>query len=466
MPGYVMPSGNSDFSLLCDSCGEWYGLVQLCVKDDTESLIDYEDQFTDSYKQTKDPKETQGPVYPEVQDVVFQNGKGFQEAAHQDEQAVLDDPGEPVGGVGVNQSWSPERTEVVRTEGVPTTHSPVSLLSQKHMFWFPSEAFQEGPPVSVSTNSATQSSTGVQSNESKEQESKEVDPQHTVDFTDQVGTFDSHMESHNDSRSHEHDTLDSHQDERDVTIYIPTKHNHHDDKDRHDDHYDMGEHEGDRIRVRYDSRDYDGPEQTYEERRESYEDHTEHPDLSQEQVDPEDTEEPYDPDDNDSYEDNSRQHVIFTMDGARQNVSQKATGTKATTDDTWLDGYPIVQKEAGQEASTTQKEQITENPNEIFLNTGFPNTEPDLDQLEKEEATAAARPDPSDSHLYSDTMDYDTQQVAPTNSWLGELTEHPFLDQGPVPPLNDLDVLAGDRHVEEHTIDNLPGETGERGEVE
>lgn len=32
VPGYVMPSGHNAFSLLCDSCGEWYGLVQLCVK--------------------------------------------------------------------------------------------------------------------------------------------------------------------------------------------------------------------------------------------------------------------------------------------------------------------------------------------------------------------------------------------------------------------------------------------------
>uniref|UniRef100_A0A4W5K074 Sushi domain-containing protein n=1 Tax=Hucho hucho TaxID=62062 RepID=A0A4W5K074_9TELE len=32
LPGHVMPSGHSAFSLLCDSCGEWYGLVQLCVK--------------------------------------------------------------------------------------------------------------------------------------------------------------------------------------------------------------------------------------------------------------------------------------------------------------------------------------------------------------------------------------------------------------------------------------------------
>lgn len=32
VPGYVMPSGQGTFSLLCDSCGEWYGLVQMCVQ--------------------------------------------------------------------------------------------------------------------------------------------------------------------------------------------------------------------------------------------------------------------------------------------------------------------------------------------------------------------------------------------------------------------------------------------------
>ena len=32
VPGHVMPSGHTVFSLLCDSCGEWYGLVQICVK--------------------------------------------------------------------------------------------------------------------------------------------------------------------------------------------------------------------------------------------------------------------------------------------------------------------------------------------------------------------------------------------------------------------------------------------------
>uniref|UniRef100_A0A8C7XBQ5 Sushi domain-containing protein n=1 Tax=Oryzias sinensis TaxID=183150 RepID=A0A8C7XBQ5_9TELE len=31
-PGYAMPGGDTSFSLLCDSCGEWYGTVQICVK--------------------------------------------------------------------------------------------------------------------------------------------------------------------------------------------------------------------------------------------------------------------------------------------------------------------------------------------------------------------------------------------------------------------------------------------------
>ena len=35
-PGYRMPSGNTAFSLLCDSCGEWYGLVQMCLRGEEE----------------------------------------------------------------------------------------------------------------------------------------------------------------------------------------------------------------------------------------------------------------------------------------------------------------------------------------------------------------------------------------------------------------------------------------------
>lgn len=31
-PGYVMGNKETAFTLLCDSCGEWYGQVQACVK--------------------------------------------------------------------------------------------------------------------------------------------------------------------------------------------------------------------------------------------------------------------------------------------------------------------------------------------------------------------------------------------------------------------------------------------------
>ncbi|MEQ2310464.1 hypothetical protein AMECASPLE_009068 [Ameca splendens] len=36
-PGYMMPSSHTTFSLLCDSCGEWYGTVEICVKDTSSS---------------------------------------------------------------------------------------------------------------------------------------------------------------------------------------------------------------------------------------------------------------------------------------------------------------------------------------------------------------------------------------------------------------------------------------------
>ncbi|XP_038666318.1 sushi domain-containing protein 5 isoform X2 [Scyliorhinus canicula] len=86
--GYVMANGENAFSLLCDSCGEWYGFVQVCVKDPNE----------------------QGRV------TVSENGgKG------------VDDDN---GSIGEDSR-----------ETLKPTESPVSLLSQKHLFWFPSEVF-------------------------------------------------------------------------------------------------------------------------------------------------------------------------------------------------------------------------------------------------------------------------------------------------------------------------------------
>ncbi|KAG9355549.1 hypothetical protein JZ751_000387 [Albula glossodonta] len=66
--GYVMPDGRTTFSLLCDSCGVWYGLVQLCVKDETEAHIDYEDKFPDdSHVSYEDPETDHDSDHEEIQ---------------------------------------------------------------------------------------------------------------------------------------------------------------------------------------------------------------------------------------------------------------------------------------------------------------------------------------------------------------------------------------------------------------
>ncbi|XP_048366236.1 sushi domain-containing protein 5 isoform X2 [Sphaerodactylus townsendi] len=45
--GYVTSNKDSAFTLLCHTCGEWFGQVQACVKGETEGHIDYEDNFPD-----------------------------------------------------------------------------------------------------------------------------------------------------------------------------------------------------------------------------------------------------------------------------------------------------------------------------------------------------------------------------------------------------------------------------------
>ncbi|XP_030003256.1 sushi domain-containing protein 5 [Sphaeramia orbicularis] len=590
LPGYMMPSGQNAFSLVCDSCGEWYGLVQMCVKDENESHVDYEDKFTDSYGEVEDhskdkrPEEANRKAY-EAHVAVLPGGEKIQEHSdamfnvkeeeeHQDDHGEQEDQGEGIeysskvretahgqeqaeeetveDFIG-HQRWEQERRPVVRTDEAAATEAPVSLLSQKHLFWFPSEAFQEeGRPLS--TNSATQTTqraSGGQSEESKEHDSKEKHHQHSVEFDDrdhEQDRYDDHNDHinnrhHNQDRDDSHhddhddrDNQDSHQDEDDdhESHYRPAQHDlnlntrdRYEDHDDHDDHYDMGEHEDDRDHVRYGGHEYDDQVDNYDEH-ESYEDHEdvtddhrdrEHPDASEEHPDNNDHDDVdghYDDeddtdrfsdhhdrddhddhdnyDDHDSHEDDDHHHVIFSIAHDRKNITQKvAGGETATTDETWLDGYPIVHKETDttettEKARPENKERgtavrTTDRPNEVEVRKPFPytkqpedskspTTEPELEQEGVDQAqpgivpTATSSIDPSDTPSYSDTLDYDTQQAAPTNSWLDDLTEHPFLDHGPAPPLNDIDVIAGTGFVEEHTVHNLPGETGERGEVE
>lgn len=567
VPGYLMPSGHKAFSLLCDSCGEWYGLVEICVKDETVGHIDYEDKFPDSYEEAdhhnERPAEAHGEVYEKVHGIATPSQKpqetsfGIEvDEEHQDQREEHEVEGEVIGiqfeGRETDEErpvedfighprWEQERREVVTTDAAPATQAPVSLLSQKHMFWFPSEAFQEDP---VSTNPATQTTqraSGAQSEESKEQESQERkdhhqhpvhvddhdhepdDDDHNTD--DQDDHNDSHhhdQDSHEDSHNDDEDKPDSHQEEDDrddfVKHYIPDRRDSH---EKHDEHYDMGEHEEDhdRVHIRYGSQEYDD---TYDER-EGYEDHEdltddhgkdsqehldrseEHPDhndhdddLREELYDLEDDDSEHYPDhgghehdDHDSYDDHdsqedsddAHQHVIISIPkDDRQNITHQTVGGKVTTDDTWLDGYPVVRGETENGDSTTDRlrpvdgDRVTAirtsgKPNEVEIGGPIPYTnspevfqsptDPSLEQRGMEEMLPGQ---PSDSPSYPDTLDYNTQQAAPTRSWLGGPTEHPFLNQDPAPPMQDSDVLSG--VIEEHTLQNLPGEAGERGEIE
>lgn len=547
-------------------------LFLLCFPaDETESHIDYEDKFTDSYeegdRQKERPEEAHGEMYeevhgaaypgdkrsPEQQEISFgveerrqdQHGEqqvggevtvrkfeGAEEDGKEEERAVEDFIGHPM--------WEQDGRDDVTADKAAPTEAPVSLLSQKHLFWFPSEAFQEEGQA-VSTNPITeisQRASGVQSEESKENESQESyhhqnpmapdDHDHepdTYDDTDDGGDHDNR--DHNDRDDH-----DSHQDEDDhddqEEHYIPAQHDdldrrgHHEKHDDHDDHYDMGEHEEERGHSRYGSQEYDDRDDTHDEH-ESYEDHEDvtedhgddhhqHPDSAVEHPDHDDHddgEEHYDheeddddrytdpddlndeddhddhdnPDDrghdnHDSYEDHdshedvngSHQHVIFSIDrDKRQNITHKAEGGKAATDETWLDGYPVdaaeiengdspmesprpEDRDKGVVVKTDKPDQVEIHRPSLYTSLPevhkSPTLEPMLEQGGLEEMwpgfIPTAAPSPGRSQPSDSPSDSDSQQPAPTRSWLGHLTEQPYMDHNPAPPAH-----------------NLPGERGE-----
>ncbi|KPP61053.1 sushi domain-containing protein 5-like [Scleropages formosus] len=215
-PGYTVPSGQSTFSLLCNSCGEWYGQVQLCVKDAFSSTLHCDHGggtmrshrfshnalrreerkakensavrrivaavimhlvFTTSTYPARVPGQTADlalqPHWPcprsgetEVQvdyedkfpgegRVSYEDSDGREETSpsetedYEPEQGL----GERRGGRPGTRTPRPEEQQRVEAEDVDgerdtqppsvSTESSVSLLSQKHLFWFPSETFHE-----------------------------------------------------------------------------------------------------------------------------------------------------------------------------------------------------------------------------------------------------------------------------------------------------------------------------------
>ncbi|XP_067416984.1 sushi domain-containing protein 5 [Emydura macquarii macquarii] len=119
--GYVMGNKETAFTLLCDSCGEWYGQVQACVKDETEAHIDYEDNF---------------PVAEHEED------HGKEEGEEEQEQEFSHAKGTEADRVGSSKDVTQEMDSTEKGSKAPT-ESPVSLLSQKHLFWFAAESFNE-----------------------------------------------------------------------------------------------------------------------------------------------------------------------------------------------------------------------------------------------------------------------------------------------------------------------------------
>ncbi|XP_027511830.1 sushi domain-containing protein 5 [Corapipo altera] len=134
--GYIMGNKETAFTLLCDSCGEWYGQVQACVKDETEAHIDYEDNF---------PDDRSIPVENE-----HSNGK--EEIEQEQEQLSLSKSSEE-GRTGSTKPVT-EDTDTFEKGSRTPTESPVSLLSQKNLFWFPSETFSE-PESEKETDDST-----------------------------------------------------------------------------------------------------------------------------------------------------------------------------------------------------------------------------------------------------------------------------------------------------------------------
>ncbi|NXS09856.1 SUSD5 protein, partial [Neodrepanis coruscans] len=135
--GYVMGNKETAFTLLCDSCGEWYGQVQACVKDETETHIDYEDNFPDDRSIT-----------------IVENEHGNGKAKIEQEQEQLSFSKSSEEGRTGSTKGVAQGTETSEKESRAPTESPVSLLSQKNLFWFPSETFGE-PESEKETDDST-----------------------------------------------------------------------------------------------------------------------------------------------------------------------------------------------------------------------------------------------------------------------------------------------------------------------
>ncbi|XP_023831413.1 sarcoplasmic reticulum histidine-rich calcium-binding protein [Salvelinus sp. IW2-2015] len=660
LPGHVLPSGHSAFSLLCDSCGEWYGLVQLCVKDKTEAHIDYEDKFTDddhhlSYDTPTEEDTQEEPVEEEVQEetayVNVEEDTG--EEGHRDQEqqeasfsmAEVEEQDVETGGEEEAQGGEElsvgeeEQQEEDVGEGLVTgrkeeeledstdhpvdeekqeeqeegmgmseaTEAPVSLLSQKHLFWFPSEAFQEAGHVEpthplVTQDTPTEGDNRVRASGSESEESKEDNsqPEETKDHDSHEGQFQQPIDhndhdDHEDDVDHEHidreydhdDQTDPDHDESSEQVFDGEdhviEHLDHDDPDTHDghehdnhesydseeahredqgehkeddhekggrydnghdEHYNMGEHEED-DRIQYhshgehdDHEDHDHDDVTdhhddddhdHSDPSDHHDDHEDqdhvhdhdHLDDHEDQDHDDQDDHGHDDYDHDDHEDGHLVPPIGMTTGEPQNVTQEAAGGEptASTDETWLDGYPVSQEETGTEkvggGSTEEGVEpevrgeeeeglvvvrVTDRPNEVEMSrpipfTGVPQVPlsptQEVDPVEQDQdqvggLSPAASPDlplsPEATSSDSYSADYTTPSLtsslddvtprnaarpSPTDSWETTDHVHPFLEHGPAPTAWTDDVIDEEERGAEHNLTRHSGEReGEEGERE
>ncbi|XP_040145849.2 sushi domain-containing protein 5 [Ictidomys tridecemlineatus] len=135
-PGPVPGQREMAFTLLCNSCGEWYGLVQACGKEEAEALIDYEDNFPDdrsvSFKELMEDSRTEA-----------EEDRGQEEAS---EEAPKQDRLVSISVGKEHAAWdkaSVPTTGLSGPESSVPTDWPKSQVNQKYSLWFPAETFHK-----------------------------------------------------------------------------------------------------------------------------------------------------------------------------------------------------------------------------------------------------------------------------------------------------------------------------------
>ncbi|XP_045153611.1 sushi domain-containing protein 5, partial [Echinops telfairi] len=136
-PGHVTGRRETAFTLLCNSCGEWYGLVQACEKGEAEAHIDYEDHFPDdrsvSFRELMEDSRTETEVDRD-------QGEAPEEAPKQDHLVSISVGGESRAR---NEVTLVPSTGTPSNEGIVVTDLPRPRLNRKYLFWSPAETVHQ-----------------------------------------------------------------------------------------------------------------------------------------------------------------------------------------------------------------------------------------------------------------------------------------------------------------------------------